>query len=400
MNDPLLLDVLLYGETIGILTHLPGDKNLFTFADGYADNPKRRTLSLSFRDVYGDLITTIKPTRTRLPPFFSNLLPEGRLRDFLAEVAQVSSEREFFLLTALGQDLPGAVRVIPHGEVIPPVEQSQRKPIEGAILHFSLAGVQMKFSADKEDHRLTIPAQGVGGEWIIKLPSREYEGVPENEFAMMELARRMGMDVPETALVAMDQISGIPEPFQKRKGKAYIIRRFDRNPQRHIEDFAQIFAIYPEKKYRAASYVNIAKVIWAETGEGGFREFLRRFIFNTLIGNGDMHLKNWSLVHSKEGQTFLAPAYDFVSTLPYIPNEQLALTFIDTKEFNSLQPHQLVRFASKVSVPEKLVVDVFQETTEAFFHHWPRSTDLPISKQLRQMIDSHLKTFSFGATNG
>lgn len=63
--------------------------------------------------------------------------------------------------------------------------------------------MQLKFSAFKNDKKgggLTIPAEGTGGSWIVKLPSQQYSGVPENEFAMMTIARMMGMDVPELQL--------------------------------------------------------------------------------------------------------------------------------------------------------------------------------------------------------
>ena len=58
-------------------------------------------------------MTNFRPVGRRVPVFFSNLLPEGHLRDYLAERADVNPEREFFLLAALGADLPGALVVAP-----------------------------------------------------------------------------------------------------------------------------------------------------------------------------------------------------------------------------------------------------------------------------------------------
>ena len=93
-----------------------------------------------------------------------------------------------------------------------------------------MAGVQLKFSAVKEaPGGLTIPAEGVGGSWIVKLPSTVYPGVPENEFAMMELARRIGIDVPETALVPIDKIKGLPKDVEAAGDNAFAIKRFDRS---------------------------------------------------------------------------------------------------------------------------------------------------------------------------
>ena len=113
MNSVVSLDVFLYGDLIGKIVQLAGDKNLFTFQDEYIEEQDRPVLSLSFRDSLGDLVTDVKSTRTRLSPFFSNLLPEGYLRKYLAALAKVSFEREFYLLSELGSDLSGALTVKP-----------------------------------------------------------------------------------------------------------------------------------------------------------------------------------------------------------------------------------------------------------------------------------------------
>jgi serine/threonine-protein kinase HipA len=104
-----VLNVLLYGEPIGTLTRVEGDRTLFAFNEDYVDDPGRPTLSLGFKDRLGQLITGFKPVQTKVMPFFSNLLPEGHLRTYLAERASVNPDREFFLLWVLGKDLPGAV---------------------------------------------------------------------------------------------------------------------------------------------------------------------------------------------------------------------------------------------------------------------------------------------------
>lgn len=286
---------------------------------------KRATLSLSFKDAYGALITASAPTQTRLPPVFANLLPEGTLRDYLAQRAGVKAQREFYLAWVLGRDLPGAVQIVPQNEEALPREL-QDSPLNDAIqddekaaLRFSLAGMQLKFSAvQRATGGLTIPADGVGGSWIVKLPSTKFEGVPENEFAMMALARRIGIDVPETRLLPVRDIQGLPKGIELHGDRVFAIRRFDRaadGTRIHIEDFAQVFGVYPERKYERASYRNIARVVWIEVGETGLVELIRRLVFNALIGNADMHLKNWSFVHPVGDAPRLAPAYDFVSTI-------------------------------------------------------------------------------------
>lgn len=401
MPDVSTLNVELHGKTIGTLTRFLDDRTLFAFARDYIDDQQRPTLSLSFKDIYGGLDTETKPTKTRVPTFFSNLLPEGHLRKYLAERAGVSPKRDFFLLWVLGRDLPGAIRIAPtDGESWPEDavtdgNEAGAAAVAESALRFSLAGVQLKFSAVKgAPGGLTIPTNGVGGSWIAKLPSDTHKDVPENEFSMMELAKRVGIDVPETTLVDLGEIRGLPPAITGLGSKAFVIKRFDRlgNGTRvHIEDFAQVFGVYPERKYERANYENIASVLAAETGEGGIAEFVRRFTFNALIGNGDMHLKNWSVFYADKRNASIAPAYDFVSTIVYIKNDKLGLNFADTKSFTDLDLQRFDRFASRAKLSSTLVRETARETIARFYAAWAGRKDLPISADLDSAIEAHLK---------
>lgn len=400
MADVAVLDIRMHGKTIGVLTRLPDDSNIVAFNKDYIDDPNRPTLSLSFKDRHGGLITESKPTRTRLPPFFANLLPEGKMREYLAERAGVNPLREFFLLWVLGRDLAGAMEVHPaDGESWPDGTADEvgaaKRHLRTTALHFSLAGVQLKFSAVKAaTGGLTIPVDGAGGSWIVKLPSLTHDGIPENEYAMMELARRVGIDVPETALVPIREIDGLPEGIEVKGPDAFVIRRFDRSgdgDRIHMEDFAQIFGVYPDDKYKFANYENIASVIWAEIGEAGIAEFVRRLVFNALIGNGDMHLKNWSLIYPDQRKAALAPAYDLVSTIPYIKGDRMALNLAGSKEFSSLTDDQFERFAAKARLPSKLVLDTVNDTVQSFAAAWNDMHELALSKSVKSVIDVHLR---------
>lgn len=397
MSNIKVLDVFLHDILIGTIVLLPGERNLFTFNPEYIEDQHRPTLSLSFKDRMGSLIAEVKSTRTKLPPFFSNLLPEGPLRDFLAEQANVDPEREFHLLAALGNDLPGALKIRLSSREMSQAKKPDRvRESNVGILHFSLAGVQLKFSAIWEKGgKLTVPVNGIGGAWIVKLPSTTFPFVAENEYVMMEMARKIGIDVPETALVHVDQIVGIPAGFRKVGGMAYAIKRFDRTPSGekvHIEDFAQVFGVYPEQKYKSASYRNIAEVISAEVGEEGIIEFVRRFVFNALIGNGDMHLKNWSLIYPDKRNPALAPAYDFVSTLPYLPEDYLALTFVDSKAFSELTMEKFKRFASKARLSETLALSIVEDTVLRFKQVWNTVESYHLHPGIVNSIEQHLQT--------
>ena len=400
MSNVSTLNVLLYGKQIGTITDVGGDRSLFAFTQEYIEDVNRPILSLGFKDVLGGLITDFNATQTKLIPFFSNLLPEGEMRNYLGERAAVNPDREFFLLWVLGQDLAGAVTVEPaDGEALPPnvnKPTDEEEPQKEGALRFSLAGVQLKFSAVKnESGGLTVPVSGAGGSWIVKLPSSRFEDVPENEFSMMELAKMVGMDVPETNLVDINDIQNIPGGIGKFGNTAFVIKRFDRNDDNslvHIEDFAQIFGVRPADKYKKATMRRIAEVIGIEGKESDTEEFVRRLVFNALIGNADMHLKNWSLIYKDPQMPSISPAYDFVSTIAYINDEKMALKVSKSNHFDAFSIDELTHMAAKARLPEKLVLDTARETVERFHETWVKEkNNLALAKNAIDAIEEHLK---------
>lgn len=399
------LAVRLHGRQIGIINRLAGERQLFSFEQDYIDDPQRPTLSLSFKSADGGLVTTVRPVVRRVPPFFSNLLPEGHLRAYLARLADVNPEREFFLLAALGADLPGALVVTPlegadqevdtHG---PSDREDQNHQPGESVLRFSLAGVQLKFSAVMESTGgLTIPVGGMGGSWIVKLPSGRFPAVPENEFVMLDLARRVGISIPANHLVDISDIRGLPEVARTTRGRALAVQRFDRVPDGgrpiHMEDFAQVFGLYPDDKYHHRSYANIASVLWAEIGEGAVNEFVRRLVFSVLIGNADMHLKNWSLLYPDLRTPALSPAYDFVATLPYIPGDSLALSFGGSRSLAEITQDQMRRFADTARIPASSLWRIAAEVAERTAQEWSNleSKDL-LPPEMRASIENQILT--------
>ncbi|HXA76829.1 MAG TPA: HipA domain-containing protein [Candidatus Acidoferrales bacterium] len=394
------LSVELYGRRIGVINRLGGDRHLFAFDQEYIDDPKRPTLSLSFKGEAGGLVTGTRPVGVRLPPFFSNLLPEGHLRDYLAARASVKPEREFFLLAVLGGDLPGAVVVSPldqdHDHIHHHAHDEAARG-DHAALRFSLAGVQLKFSAILEaSGGLTIPADGVGGSWIVKLPSARFPAVPENEHVMLALARAVGIAVPHHRLIDIKEIQGLPQDAGRMDGKALAVERFDRglpSARIHMEDFAQVFGLFPNDKYDRRSYANIASVLWAEIGQEGTYEFVRRLVFSVLIGNADMHLKNWSLLYPDRRTPVLSPAYDFVATLPYLPDDKLALNFGKSHSLDEITIEQVRRFADTAHMPANPVWQIATETAERTVSAWETLDERHLlSPDMRALIGKHIVT--------
>ena len=394
MADLDILDVRLHGEPVGTLTRLGRERIVFAFDTGYLDDPARPMVSLSFRDVFGRVATDVAPTRVEAPPFFSNLLPEGSLREYLARSAGIDPKSEFALLGALGEDLPGALSIAPAGRVgggtgrgrsgergtpdsvvRPLFGTTAPAPRPSGPLRFSLAGTQLKVPAVMATGKLSVPPHGVGGTWIVKLPSPGFPGLPEQEHAMMWLAASCGIGAAETRLVPVEEIGGLPRGMGETGALALAVRRFDRLDDGmliHSEDFAQILGVPPGEKYGGATYRRMAEIIGRETGHEGVTEFVRRLVFCAPIGNGDAHLKNWSLYYPDGLLPELAPAYDLLSTIPYASDGgRMALEWVTgTAAFADLSEGLLTRLATGARLAREPVQSAAREMVARFREVW------------------------------
>ncbi|HVK76169.1 MAG TPA: type II toxin-antitoxin system HipA family toxin [Kofleriaceae bacterium] len=388
------LAVLLGDVDVGRIRTLPDGRTSFALLEEYRRAVPRPVLGQYFEDHLDEVMRS----QTRLPAFFSNLLPEGGLRELIARRAGVHAECEAHLIAHLGDDLPGAVVVraigLDDGEEASLPSTMSEPPTDGP-LRFSLAGAQLKFSVmyRRSGRGPTLPLDGRGGDWIAKLPSETYEHVPENEFAMVEWARRAGLTVPETALVDVGEVAGLPIELEPGR-KIFLSRRFDRpSPgiRIHQEDFAQVANVRASERYRTLSYDAIARIVLATAGDADFEEVLRRLAFNVLIGNGDAHLKNWSLQYPDAVHARLSPAYDLVSTVVYIPTDGLALKLAKEREFASIGLTHFRRIAERAGTDPDRAVQVVRELTGAAMNAWPEvARELPLGPGQRHRLDEHL----------
>ena len=389
------LMIKLNNTLVGYLTHYQDGKNIFVFDENYINAPpaSRPVLSRSFINFDQSYIA-----RQRLPEFFSNLLPEGELRSLIASQLHTHMDDEFSLLSALGHDLPGAIIAEKaNTSTSSGSKKKTRVPLVDSsehVFHFSLAGVQLKFSMLKEKSWFTLSDNLMPGNFIIKTPSFLYPNVPENEYSMMKLAEAVGINIPEIQLILLTQLKNLPNIHLPNEKHAYAIKRFDRSDQTriHIEDFAQVFTIKPQKKYQASNYETMARFIYADLPENdqAITEFLRQVFFNILIGNTDAHLKNWSIIYPDGVTPRLAPAYDLVSTLPYLKNRELALNFSKQKNFYAIDKESLRYFAKRTQIPETLIIQVAKETADHFKAAWKElHPTLPINSILEAALKEH-----------
>lgn len=406
MTQPAQASVLalhLHGTHIGYLAGFAGGHNIVTFTPDYLHTSKRPTFTLS---QLGKPALLEQPwhSRQRLPPVLSNLLPEGALRDWAAQHLRIHPDNEFPLLAWLGNDLPGALIASPsdpesvpawafarHAQPLPVIV-----PVQQYGQRFSLAGIQMKFSGVHKDGRYHISQAGELGNWIIKTPSTLYPGVPGNEYTCMTLAKLAGIDTPDIRLIPRASLEGLPSIPLPAESHAYAIRRFDRddaNRRIHSEDFAQILQKYPHEKYRNSNYEMLGRILLQYSGDGvaDLQQLARRLLVNILLGNGDAHLKNWTVFYPDQITPQLAPAYDILHTQTYIAGEtRIALNLGNEKGWYALDWQHFQQWASKSGVAWPVIETALHDTLQHARDLWPAAlADLPMLETQQRALRAH-----------
>lgn len=367
MNERLLL-VGLGAVPAGLLT-LRGNLCTFEFLESYLDLPGRPVLGQFFEE---DPRGRWRQAQ-RVPTWFSNLLPEdGPLKDFLAKELDIRAGNEFNFLEVLGHDLPGSVSV----QLVDTKEAalSRRIDREGPAIErisdapggvrFSAAGVQLKLSVIHYGNTVRLPGEGELGDQFVKFPGT-IPGIPENEYAMMSLAKYCNIDVPPISLVRGGELQGLPEDFKVFEPSwVYMIERFDRRVEGkvHIEDLNQVINNWPERKYDRLNYETLGVLIKELCGTRDAEEYIRRLLFNIAVGNEDAHLKNWSIMYPDAINPRLAPLYDVVATvvLPGLSRDS-ALKFHGSKRPQSFSKDGYLRLAGKMGLPPTVASGLMDE---------------------------------------
>lgn len=297
-----------------------------------------------------------------LHPYFAGLLPEGLRLAALLRHVKTSPDDLLTLLLASGADTVGDLSVVPEGtqpeEATALADASRLDAVRFSdLLRESLAavgaepvlpGVQEKVSAAMISFPLR--ARRGGKRWILKLNPRDKPRLVENEAFFMRLARRCGLEVANVELVHdRDGAAGLlVERFDRRWNAA--TRQVERV---HQEDACQLVNRYPADKYRLrcrelaeALAVCVSPVI--ET-----LRLMEVVAFSYLIGNGDLHAKNVSVVATGPGRGLrLSPAYDLLSTWPY-GDRRMALQL--EGRLDNLRRKHFVAFGARFGVAEAAV---------------------------------------------
>ena len=324
-------------------------------------------------------------------PFLDGLLPEGDARRILAEDFSLRADDTFGLMRALGRDCAGALVVQPDGEPAPPrgtthtaeplteealaelVGNLRSAPLGAdSRVRISLAGVQEKLLLTRlPDGTWGRPVDGTPSTHILKPEIREYPQTVENEAFCMRLAKHAGLDVAEVETITVaGQRLIVVSRYDRMIGPDGAVERF------HQEDFCQAIGIPSIKKYQedgGPSLRQVARVLQV-TDPKSLDRLLRATSLNVIVGNGDAHGKNLSLLHEVSGALRLAPLYDVLSTLFY-GDTRLAMYVDNVRRIDQVTIHRLVNEAAAWGVSRAKASEVVTELLAAIPEAAERAAD-------------------------
>ncbi len=240
--------------------------------------------------------------------------------------------------------------------VFPYSADQQRREAANRAAKISIQGIQAKLSAVLNFKDAVFEVVDRGGRFILKPQNQIYDQLPENEDLTMRLASSIGLEIPLHGLI-----------YCADGSMTYFVKRFDRFGQSRklaLEDFAQLAGQTRDTKYDW-SMERIIPIIekYCTFPVLEKAKFLKGTLFNFLVGNEDMHLKNFSLI-TREDKVELSPCYDLINTTIAVPNaqEELALPLNGKKRKFDLKDFKDYFAIDRLHLPEK----IFNEYIDTF----------------------------------
>lgn len=318
----------------------------------------------------------------RVHSFFSNLLPEGEIRQIIARRFGVSVGNDFALLSAVGGDCAGAISLIEPGHQVSkyadddvrwlddqqlgeaiaqlPTRPLLSDPDEG--IRLSLAGAQDKLPIVFRDGRFGIPLERMPSTHILKTPIARFDDTVVNEAYCMQFTSAMGQSVAPASV------------YKVGEKEILLVERYDRTRddkiQRiHQEDFCQALGVAPENKYQSEGGPGLVQCVdlirQASTRPApDLLRFVDAVIINFLIGNHDAHAKNFSLLYRSE-VTELAPLYDLICTVVYPGlTRKMAMQIGNEYRAQYVRRRHFERFAREADLGTALLIQRALAVTE------------------------------------
>lgn len=355
------LEVWLFADKVGTLS-LVGGRLSFCYHASWLANPNAVALSCSLP------LQAAPFDDIRARPFFAGLLPEGHLRQLIAQQFQVSRQNDFALLDAIGGECAGAITFLPkdavpqtgsEGEVLwlddqrlsVILDELPRRPMLAGQdgLRLSLAGAQDKLPVVFDGQRIGLPLGGYPSTHILKPPIHAVEDSVINEGFCLALAHAMKLPTAEARIhQAGDRCFLLVTRYDRqRDAQGYPVRL-------HQEDFCQALGVVSEMKYQneggpdLKACFDLLRRVTRPSAPQVLR-LLDYVVFNALVGNHDAHAKNFSLLYappSSKAAPTLAPLYDVLSTAIYPSlTPKMAMKLGSKYKFSEVQSRHWKQFA-------------------------------------------------------
>ena len=322
------------GREVGTV-HYKDSRLSFAYSDAWRNDPNAYPLSLSMP------LGSATHGHARIEAFLWGLLPDNdRVLQNWGKRFQVSPKNVFRLISHVGEDCAGAVQFVSPERFETLIAEPAAREIQWLTEEdvaerlrtlradhsawraasdtgqFSLAGAQPKTALLFERKRWGVPSGRMPTTHILKPPTGEWDGHAENEHFSLQLARSLGLIVPNSNVVRFqDEIAIVVERYDRARAGGRWVRI-------HQEDMCQALGLHPTRKYESDGGPGIQRIVellreQSSSPEDDVQSFLDAVAFNWLIAGTDAHAKNYSLLLGQNGAVRLAPFYDLASILPY-----------------------------------------------------------------------------------
>ena len=381
------LDLYFSGRFAAFISRDDSGDCLLQYSDEWLSDPNAFPLSLSL-PLQEDPHTT-----KNIEYILQGLLPENKkiLSDWGRRYNIFNTSDAFEVLAQVGEDIAGAAQFVRTGNIPGADDLANNlrdKDVENliaAIREFggalpshriipraALSGLHEKIALAYHNKQWFLPDGNTPSTHIFKPASKQFRDIDRLEAAIMNTANKLGIKTATAGLVGVGS------------ERAYVTARFDRTitPTEtlriHQEDIIQAWGLPPKKKYQKSSGPALADYVrflreHSSNPDEDVRDLIRQTAFNVVVGNGDAHGKNHSLIIKPGGEVRLSPAYDIISVAPY-PNyhQELALAIGDNYNFRTVGAKDWQKFSEDAGVDKDWVMEevtrIWSQAPELVLH--------------------------------
>lgn len=342
-------------------------------------------------------------TQKETKSFFEGLLPEGFSRKSVASWIKTDEEDYLSILAALGRECLGALMIVQEDEKeesgykLLTIDKVRELASEGATrstqilmeTHLSLAGASGKVGLyyDEDKDKWYLPEGKAPSNYIVKQSHVRLSSIVLNEELCMLTAKELGIETPKCFIINTGTGLDSEVLFATNRYDRITIseKKIDglKVPYRlHQEDFAQAMGIPSSQKYetKKKGYLSrMFEIIRGYTSDpiGEQMKLWRIICFNYLIGNGDAHIKNYSLLYSENLKRMtVAPAYDIICTRCYNLRDEMSMFIGDDINFRHIKRSSFIEAAKEARLTERIALRIFDEVADGLEKALEKASEL------------------------